>query len=149
MYRDFSKLDALFGLEPNSPIWYDENDYERTNQPGKHIGWGTEHRHTEESKKLIGSYHKGKVVSEETRRKISEVSKGVPAPNRGGYGTNNVRSVRWILHHECGRVTDIVGIANWCKENGYRRSAIYDIAAGRPGRNRHKDIIKVERLNKS
>ena len=102
-------LNELFNIE--GPEFIEVDDGERTNASGKHIGWGTEHRHTEESKKLIGSYHKGKVISEETRRKISEVSKGVPAPNRGGYGANNVRSVRWKLYHKCGKITDIVGIA--------------------------------------
>lgn len=90
----------------------------------------------------------GKVLSEETKRKISQSQKGIRRIGGGGHGANNVRSVRWKLYHECGKITDIVGIANWCKDNGYRRSAIYDIAAGRPGRNRHKDIIKVEKLPK-
>ena len=146
MEWNVESLNALFDIEEGLDFIEMDEDYEviLTNN----LGWGSEHRHTEESKKLIGSYHKGKVVSEETKRKISESTRGVSYPNRGGYGANNVRSVRWILHHECGKVTDIVGIANWCKENGYRRSAIYDIAAGRPGRKRHKDIIKVEKLNK-
>lgn len=143
-----AELNAVFGITDDTVIYLTEEDLEP-------IAWQNicppiwlGRTHTEESKKLIGSYHKGKVVSEETKRKISEVQKGKPAPNRGGYGANNVRSVRWKLYHKCGKITDIIGIANWCKENGYNRSIIYDIAAGRRGNQRHKDIIKVEKLEK-
>lgn len=38
---------------------------------------------TEEFKKLIGDIHRGKIVSEETRRKKSEALKGKPSPIKG------------------------------------------------------------------
>ena len=147
MELDCNELNRIF-TNSEGPESIEVGNGERTNLNGKHIGWSSDNRHTEETKKLIGSYHKGKVLSDKTKQRISLSYKGKRCPNNGASGDRNAKAVRWILHHECGKVTDIVGIANWCKENGYRKSAIYDIAAGRPGRNRHKDIIKVEKLNK-
>jgi len=40
-------------------------------------------KHSEETKKKIGAKHKNKVVSEETRRLMSEANKGKPGPTRG------------------------------------------------------------------
>jgi hypothetical protein len=40
-------------------------------------------KHTEESKKLIGSYHKGKVISQETRDKLQKANKGKKWWNNG------------------------------------------------------------------
>jgi group I intron endonuclease len=39
--------------------------------------------HSDEVKKKIGLKHKGKIVSEETRRKLSEFNKGKPSPTKG------------------------------------------------------------------
>lgn len=38
---------------------------------------------SEEFKKRVGDFHRGKTVSEETRRKISEANKGKPSPRKG------------------------------------------------------------------
>ena len=139
---DSTSLNEFFNIEGDDYLMISEGDEIFTGEsipfPGQ---WNSESRHTEESKRLIGSYHKGKVVSEETRRKISESSKGVPCPNRGAVGKNNVRSARWVITHECGKITDIVGMSNWCKDNGYTFSCVSEIARGK--RKRHKDIVKV------
>ena len=142
---DISPLNEMFNIQGEDTMMFDEN-YERTNLPGKHIGWGPDHRHTEESKELIGSYHKGKVVSEETKRKISQSSKGQRRPNNGGYGERNVNSKVWRIYHECGRISELTGISNWCKENGYNKGCISFVRDGK--RNHHKDIIKVEMFEK-
>ena len=139
---DTSKLNEFFNIEGDDYVVVSEDDEIFTGEsipfPGQ---WNTESRHTEESKRLIGSYHKGKVVSEETRRKISESQRGIPKPGSGGRGEKNVRSARWVITHECGKITDMVGVANWCKDNGYSPSGVYDVASGR--KKRHKDIVKV------
>ena len=142
MKVDVSNLNKFFNIEGDDYMEMSEDFVLITES--RDFGWNSENRHTEESKKLIGSYHKGKVLSEETRRKISESSKGVSVPNRGAVGKNNVRSARWVIHHKSGRVTDMIGIANWCKENGYRPAGIYDVASGR--RSKYKDIVKVEKI---
>ncbi len=140
---DTTSLNEFFNIEGDDYMMMSEEDLQtipspRDFGPGK---WNSESRHTEESKRLIGSYHKGKVVSDETRRRISESQKGVPSPNRGAVGKNNVRSTRWVITHKCGKITDMVGISNWCKENGYNPSCVGEIASGK--RKTHKDIVKV------
>jgi hypothetical protein len=124
----------------------------------------------------------GKVLSEETKKRISEIQKGKPKWSEvdkerirqqvagrwdsysdekkdsirqklkenhsgGASGDRNAKSIGWRIYHKCGKITEIVGISKWAKSNGYIQSHIIAVRDGK--RNYHKDIIKVERLNKS
>jgi hypothetical protein len=124
----------------------------------------------------------GKVLSEVTRKRISESQKGKPKwsdddkerirrqvtgrwetygdekketirqklrdrENKGGAtGDRNAKSKSWTIYHECGRITELTGISNWAKTNGYNQSHIISVRNGE--RKRHKDIIKVEMFEK-
>jgi len=123
----------------------------------------------------------GKVLSEETKKRISEIQKGKPKwsdadkerirqqsidrwetyseekkdiirqklkENHGGgaSGDRNAKSIGWRIYHKCGKITEMVGISNWAKSNGYTPSHIIAVRDGK--RNYHKDIVKVEKLNK-
>jgi hypothetical protein len=51
----------------------------------------------------------------------------------------------WIITFEDGRTLEMTGLHNWCKQNNYNDSLIYQVAKGK--RKKHKDIILVEELN--
>ena len=124
----------------------------------------------------------GKVLSEETKKRISEFQRGKPKWSEvdkerisqqvagrwdsysdekkdsirqklrenhsgGASGDRNGKSIGWRIYHKCGKITEMVGISKWAKSNGYIQSHIIAVRDGK--RNYHKDIIKVERLNKS
>jgi hypothetical protein len=51
----------------------------------------------------------------------------------------------WRITFEDGKIIEMTGLYNFCKENGYSDGLIYQVAKGT--RNRHKDIVAVEKLD--
>jgi hypothetical protein len=51
----------------------------------------------------------------------------------------------WRITFEDGKIIEMTGLCNFCKENGYSDGLIYQVAKGT--RNRHKDIVAVEQLS--
>ena len=76
----------------------------------------------------------GKIFSEETRNKIS----------KSKLGENNPKSNWWKITFSDSRTIIRCGLTNWAKQNGYDKSSIYNVYAGK--RKRHKDIVAIEKL---
>ena len=70
--------------------WYIGCSEETRERLKKNLDWTGKH-HTEESKRKIGKAHKGKVISKETRKKISESLSGDKHPNYGKYLSEETR----------------------------------------------------------
>lgn len=103
-------------------------------------------KNTLEHNRKIGEAHKGKVLSDETKRKMS-ISKGgdgllkterpkkpravrrfsdvakanISAARRGA---NNPRAKVWVLEREDGTTFEVKGLKPWCKERGISFDAI-------------------------
>lgn len=86
-----------------------------------------------DTKKKISEYQKGQVRSEKTRQRMSEAQKGI-----------GCRDYRIIF--DDGRVKLVKGLKPWCINNGYDYSCISRLRSG--AYSKHKDIVKVEKLNK-
>ena len=100
----------------------------------------------------------GKTHSEEIKEKIRQSKLGKNNPMYGKSpskqtkeklsksisGENNVRSNWWKIIFTDGRVIVKCGLSTWAKENGYNYSSVYGVYTGK--RNKHKDIITVEKL---
>jgi len=78
----------------------------------------------------------------EIREKIKNSKIGRQSVN---CGEKNGRSKWWKIHFEDGKILEICGIANWAKENGYSCGHINSVMNGK--RNKHKDIVAVQRLD--
>jgi hypothetical protein len=50
----------------------------------------------------------------------------------------------WKITFSDGRILEMTGLYNWCKNNGYSDGLVYQVAKGT--RNKHKDIVSVEQL---
>ena len=88
----------------------------------------------EEVRKKISAYHKGKIMSESSRKKMSENNRG----------ETNSQSYWWEITFLSGNTIIKCGLSLWAKENGYNRSNIIQVYKG--SLKRHKDIIKVVKL---
>ncbi len=51
----------------------------------------------------------------------------------------------WRITFEDGKIIEMTGLYNFCKENGYSDGLIYQVAKGT--RKKHKDIVAVEKLD--
>lgn len=115
-----------------------------------------------ETRKLIGDIQRGKpkwtdADKERIRQQVTgrwetysdekkDIIRQKLRDNHGGgaSGDKNAKSKGWRIYHKCGKITEIVGISIWCKENGYNQSHITAVKYGR--RKYHKDIIRVEEI---
>ena len=90
--------------------------------------------HSEESIEKIRQGNLNKVISEDTKKKIS-ISRS----------NNPISTYKlWRITFDDGNVIEQLGLTKWAKENGYDTSSIHRICAGRC--KRHKDIVAVEKL---
>lgn len=130
------------------------------------VGCGVNHpmhgrKHTKESNEKNRISHLGKIVSKKTRKKIRKYRLGKKASpetreknrinksgemnhNWGKFGKDNPKSQKWRLYFEDGRIIEVHGLQQWCKENGYCFQNLSHMYHGK--RKRHKDIIKVEQI---
>jgi hypothetical protein len=88
--------------------------------------------HTEEAKEKIRAANKNKVISQETKNKLT--------------GKNNATSIWWKITFSCGNQIVICGFYKWAKENGYDPSHIHKVYRGKY--KKHKNIVSVEKINK-
>jgi len=118
-----------------------------------------------ETRAKISAIHKGKTCTEEHKRKVSEAKKGfkhteeakqkMSAARKGKKlspehvekisKSIKLRAKPHILTFIDERTLIIDNINDWAKENGYCSTNIYQVKNGNKGR--HKDIIKVERVD--
>jgi len=100
---------------------------------------------TDADKERIRHQVTGRWETYSDEKKDSIIQKIRLRDNHGGAsGDKNAKSKGWRLYHKCGKVTEMVGISNWCKENGYCQAHITSVKYGK--RNYHKDIIRVEEI---
>ena len=106
---------------------------------------------SEETRKKISVSAVGRKVSEEVKSKIKNKLKGrrlsaetVSRMNTFRAGEKNPQSLLWRIEFEDGRVIEQWGLTNWAKENGYNANYVGAMASGK--RNKHKDIVKVEKV---
>ena len=108
-------------------------------------------------KQNLSKIHKGKTLSEETKKKISLANKG----NQTWLGKNLTDEHKkkcakskigntWIrkkfkLTFDDGKNVEIYGLRSWCRENNYSSGCISAVLCGK--RKRHKDIVAVEKLD--
>jgi hypothetical protein len=102
-------------------------------------------RYYQNNKKKLSEYYKKRwetVLSknEELREKRKE-KKRIPKEQ---HKINRLWKT-WRITFDDGRTIEMLGLYNWCKENGYSDGLIYQVAKGT--RNRHKDIVSVEKLD--
>jgi hypothetical protein len=88
--------------------------------------------------------HLGKPSWERTPEFIAKIS-GENSPSYGKVGKDSPGSKRYRLYFEDGRIIEVHGLQQWCKENGYQSSLLNKVCSGE--RKFHKDIIKVEKIN--
>jgi hypothetical protein len=92
------------------------------------------------SEKLTGK--KSHPCSEENKRKLRELG-------RKRTGELSSTAQWWKITFEDGREIIRCGLSNWCKENGYQKSALAKLSKGLEGRKKHKDIVKIERVRET
>jgi len=97
---------------------------------------------SKDHKRKIGDAQRGdknhnykKSASQETRKKMSEAQTG----------EKHHSSNWWKLTYTNGNMITICGLPIWAKKNGYSAGNIYGVYTG--SRKKHKDIIKVEKIN--
>jgi len=88
--------------------------------------------HTEEAKEKIRTANKNKIISQETKNKLT--------------GENNATSIWWKITFSDGNKIVICGFYKWAKENGYDPSHIHKVYRGKY--KKHKNIVSVEKINK-
>jgi len=86
--------------------------------------------HTQEAREKIRIANKNKIISKETREKLT--------------GENNSTSMWWKITFKNGNQITTCGFYKWAKENGYDPSHIHKVYKGKY--KKHKDIILVEKL---
>ena len=86
--------------------------------------------HTQEAREKIRIANKNKIISKETREKLT--------------GENNSTSMWWKITFKNGNEITTCGFYKWAKENGYDPSHIHKVYKGKY--KKHKDIILVEKL---
>ncbi len=99
------------------------------------------------NKERISQYYKKRwfnILSknEELREKIREKSRKPKEQHK-----INKLWKKWRITFDDGRTLEMVGLYNWCKENGYSDGLIYQVAKGT--RNKHKDIVSVVELEQA
>ena len=161
MEWNVESLNALFDIEDGlETIELSESDLEA-------ISWSNFSRkgakHTEDAKEAISANCRGHRWSDADKERIRQQVTGrwdsysdekkdsirqkLKENHSGGAsGDRNAKSIGWRIYHKCGKITEMVGISKWAKSNGYVPSHIIAVREGT--RKRHKDIIKVEKLNK-
>ena len=87
--------------------------------------------HTQEAREKISIANKNKVISQETREKLT--------------GENNSTSMWWKITFENGNEFITCGFYRWANENGYDPSHIHKVYKGKY--KKHKDIISVEKIS--
>jgi hypothetical protein len=108
-------------------------------------------------KQNLSKIHKGKTLSEETKKKISLANKG----NQTWLGKNLTdehkkkcakskigntwNRKKFKLTFDDGKNVEIYGLRSWCRENNYSSGCISAVLCGK--RKRHKDIVAVEKLD--
>ena len=108
-------------------------------------------------KKKISMANKGKVLSQETKDKISKAHSGHQYLlgkklteehkrncAKAKYG-NEWNCKKFSITFDNGETIMISGLRKFSRENGYNSTALSDINNGR--RNKHKDIVAVKRLD--
>jgi hypothetical protein len=89
----------------------------------------------------------GRVVGEETRRKMSKSQTGREISEEHRIklsGEGNGKSKTWRITFSDGRQIVKRGLTIWCKDNGYSQAHVSKIF--KKQRQRHKDIVAVDLL---
>lgn len=112
--------------------------------------------HTKKAREQMSKALKGRTLSEETRRRMSEARKGENHPNYGKSlpeetkrkqseakkGEKNYLSKLWKITKNTGEEILVWGLYGWGKENNYHHNGLYSVYTGKY--KKHKDVIKVE-----
>ena len=105
----------------------------------------------------------GRVLSEETKKKIGDANRGKPSCWKGKTlppetvakmkanlpdrkGANNARAATWRIEFEDGRVVVTKSLQTWAVDNGYPPTSVRNLYNGRGVKN-YKGMVKVEKLN--
>ena len=112
---------------------------------------------SEKFKKNLSEMRRGKVLSEETKQKISIANKGKQTwlgrnlteehkkkCSKSKIG-NTWNRKKFIITFDNGKSIEIYGLRCWCRENNYSSGCITAVLYGK--RKKHKDIVSVERLD--
>jgi group I intron endonuclease len=108
-------------------------------------GEGGSYRHTQESKDKIRASSTGVPKTKEhiENARLGRIKNRNPLDIRDG--EKSPSSKKWKLTFEDGTTLIVHGLQKWCKENGYSFQNLSHMYHGK--RKRHKNIIKVERLD--
>jgi len=112
--------------------------------------------HTKKAREQMSKALKGRTLSEQTRRRMSEARKGENHPNYGKSlpeetkrkqseakkGEKNYLSKLWKITKNTGEEILVWGLYGWGKENNYHHNGLYSVYTGKY--KKHKDVIKVE-----
>ena len=90
------------------------------------------YKFNEETKRKLSEIHKGLLHTEETKRKISAAKRG----------KKNCLSKLWKITKNNGEEILVWGLYGWGKENNYHQHGLYSVYTGKY--KKHKDVIKVE-----
>ena len=105
--------------------------------------------HSEETKRKLSEVKKGIIFTEEHKQKLSEVKKGKSHSketkrklSEANKGEKNYRSKLWKITKNNGEEILVCGLYGWGKENNYHQNGLYSVYTGKY--KKHKDVIKVE-----
>lgn len=94
-------------------------------------------KRSEETKRKQSEARKGMIVSDETKQKLREINLGKTAWNKGI--TNPKGRKKYLITIPTGEKIEIVGLQQFCKENGLNDGRMSDVAKGK--QTNHKGYI--------
>ena len=143
----FSVSGTTYSQKRKDEISERQRGRKRPKEVGDKISKVLREKYSKEPSPLLG-----KSKSEEHRKNLGKSKVGKPIPKSARlkilkYYENNMspRAQKWRLTFENGQVVELYGLYKWAKENNYTNSALCLVYKNK--RNRHKDVIKVEKLD--
>lgn len=114
---------------------------------GYNMTWGGDgsngYKHTIETKKRMSIIGKGKIISEEHRRKISEANKGVKKPGTSKF-VKEKNTKNWKVWAPNGNQYHVRDLKNFCKIYGLDQGSMSRVASGQRNNYKNWKCVKLE-----